>query len=207
MKLILPLQSEALRLFIRSFNLIGPELFSGQVPLLTLFVHCQFPSNPVWSSKSSSSSVLNLGFLYRVVNLGHLVKVLYFYFKKEALKACLQWKVHLAYPASLQALHSITQKQIIQIQHNRVKNPNCQEAASWLFTSVTEDLNSRQPRRNPANGQSGTRTRDRRIARRANHSTTWPPCHRVSLYCLNTVYHDENLIMYNNVSFSFQSYI
>ena len=26
----------------------------------------------------------------------------------EGLKACLQWKVHLAYPASLQALHSYT---------------------------------------------------------------------------------------------------
>ena len=157
MKLILPLQSEALRLFIRSFNLIGPELFSGQVPLLTLFVHCQFPTNPVWSSKSSSSSVLNLRFLYRVVNLGHLVKVLYFYFKKEALKACLQWKVHLAYPASLQALHSITQKQI-QIQHNRISNPNRQEATSQLFTSVTEGLNSGQRRTNPASGW--TRTHD-----------------------------------------------
>ena len=30
----------------------------------------------------------------------------------------------LAYPASLHSLHSNTQKQIIQIQHNRIKNPN-----------------------------------------------------------------------------------
>ena len=30
----------------------------------------------------------------------------------------------LAYPASLHSLHSNTQKQIIQIQDNRIKNPN-----------------------------------------------------------------------------------
>ena len=41
--------------------------------------------------------------------------------------------MHLAYPASLQALHSNTYKQIIQIQHNRIKKPNWQEATSWLF--------------------------------------------------------------------------
>ena len=70
-----------------------------------------------------------------------------------------------AYPASLQALHSnLTQKQIIQIQHNMIKNPNWQEAASWLFTSAAEDLNPGRPRINPESGQSGTRTRDRRIA-------------------------------------------
>ena len=38
----------------------------------------------------------------------------------KGLKACLQWKVYLAYPASLQTLHSNTQKQIIQIQQNRM---------------------------------------------------------------------------------------
>ena len=38
----------------------------------------------------------------------------------KGLKDCLQWKVYLAYPASLQTLHSNTQKQIIQIQHNRM---------------------------------------------------------------------------------------
>ena len=30
----------------------------------------------------------------------------------KGLKACLWWKVHLAYPASLQAVHSNTLKQI-----------------------------------------------------------------------------------------------
>ena len=48
----------------------------------------------------------------------------------------------LAYPASLQALHSNTWKQIIQIEHNRIKNPNWQEVTSCLFTSVAEDFNS-----------------------------------------------------------------
>ena len=70
--------------------------------------------------------------------------------------------MHLAYP--------------IQIQHNKIKNPNWQEATGWLFTSVAEDLNSGRPRTNPASGQSGTRTRDRRIA----SPTRWPLGHAAS---------------------------
>ena len=47
--------------------------------------------------------------------------------------------MYLAYLASLQALHSKTLKQIIQIQlNNRITNPNQQEASSWLFTSMAE---------------------------------------------------------------------
>jgi len=63
----------------------------------------------------------------------------------KGLNACLWWKVHLAYPASLQALHSNT---IIQIQHNMIKNPIWQRATSWLFTitRVAEDFNSGRPR-------------------------------------------------------------
>ena len=38
---------------------------------------------------------------------------------KKGLKACLQWKVHLAYPASLQALHSNTKKQLFGLQVRR----------------------------------------------------------------------------------------
>ena len=67
--------------------------------------------------------------------------------------------------------------QIIKMQHNRIKNPKCQEATSWLFTSVAEDLNSVRPRTNPASGQSGTRTQGRRIA----SPTRWPLGHAVSL--------------------------
>ena len=44
--------------------------------------------------------------------------------KLKGLKACLWWKVHLASPASLQALHSNIWKQIIQMQRNGIKNPN-----------------------------------------------------------------------------------
>ena len=62
--------------------------------------------------------------------------------KKEGLRTSLQWKVHLTYPASLQALYTNTWKQIIQIQYNRVKNPNWQKATSWLCTSVVENLDS-----------------------------------------------------------------
>ena len=42
---------------------------------------------------------------------------------------------------SLEALHSNNKKQSIQMEHNRTKKPNWQEAASCLFTSVEEDLN------------------------------------------------------------------
>ena len=38
---------------------------------------------------------------------------------KKGLKACLQWKVHLAYPASLQELHSNTKKQLFGLQVRR----------------------------------------------------------------------------------------
>ena len=36
------------------------------------------------------------------------------------------------------------------MQHNRIKNSNWQEATSWLFTSVAEDLTSGRPTTNPA---------------------------------------------------------
>ena len=47
-------------------------------------------------------------------------------------------------------------KQIIEIKLNRVKNPTGRRQTSWLFTSVVEDLNSGQPRTNPAGVQCGT---------------------------------------------------
>ena len=53
------------------------------------------------------------------------------------------------YSASLLAIHSNNQKQIIQIEHNRIKNPNWQEATIWRCTSVAKILNSGQPRTNP----------------------------------------------------------
>ena len=46
------------------------------------------------------------------------------HYTNNKLKLCLWWKVHLAYPASLQALHSSNKKQIIQIVYNRIKKPN-----------------------------------------------------------------------------------
>ena len=85
-------------------------------------------------------------------------------------------EVHLVYPSSLQALYSNTQKQIIQIQHNRIKKPNWQKATSQLFTSVAEDLNSGQPSTNPASARAGLEpgTAGLRV-RRADHSATLPP--------------------------------
>ena len=60
---------------------------------------------------------------------------------RKRFKVCLEWKVNLAYPASFQALHA-NEKQInIQIEHNKINNPNWQEATSWPSTSVAEHLN------------------------------------------------------------------
>ena len=65
---------------------------------------------------------------------------------------------------------------IIQIQHNRIKNPNWQEETSRLFTSVAEDLNSGRQRTNPASGQSRTWNWDNHIAStHVDHSATLPP--------------------------------
>ena len=52
--------------------------------------------------------------------------------KNRKKKVCLWWKVHLiAYPAILLYRHStqIIMKQTIQIEHNRITNPNGREAA------------------------------------------------------------------------------
>ena len=92
--------------------------------------------------------------------------------KVWGLGACLQWNLYLAYPASLQALHS-DNSGIKEIEHNRIKNRNWQEGTSSLFTSVAEDLNSGRPRTNPASGQSGTLEKGMRV-RRADHSATLP---------------------------------
>ena len=52
----------------------------------------------------------------------------------------------------------------MHIEHNRIKNPNWQEATSCLFTSVAEDLNSALPRnvllprKKPASGDSNPGT-------------------------------------------------
>ena len=37
-------------------------------------------------------------------------------------------------------------KQILQTEHNVVKNPNWRRQTSWLFTSVAEDFNLGLPR-------------------------------------------------------------
>ena len=63
-----------------------------------------------------------------------------------------------------EALHLNASKQKMQIQGNRIKNPNWLEATGWQFTSMAEDLNLRQPRTNPASGQSGTQTQEHLIA-------------------------------------------
>ena len=90
--------------------------------------------------------------------------------------------IQLVYWDSTQIL---AQKQIIQIQHNRIKNPTSRKE------QLAEDLNSGRPRTKAASGQSGTRTRDRRIA---IHSATLTPslkrlCLRVG-HCCRTALSD-----------------
>ena len=63
----------------------------------------------------------------------------------------------------------------IQIEPNRIINPNWQEATSWLFSSVAKDLKLGRPRSNPVSGQSRIRTREGRIAS-PTVLTTQPHC-------------------------------
>ena len=60
----------------------------------------------------------------------------------------------------------IIQKQRIQIQHNRIKNPNWQEATSWLYQAWPRMWTRERLRTtgNPASSHSGTQTRERCIA-------------------------------------------
>ena len=44
------------------------------------------------------------------------------------------------------------------MEHHKINNPNWQEATSWPFTSVAENLNSGQSRVNSASGPSETQT-------------------------------------------------
>lgn len=62
------------------------------------------------------------------------------------LESKLTW-LSIAYSASIHALHSEINN---SNNHNMIKNPNWEEATSWLFTSVAKDLNSGRPRTNPA---------------------------------------------------------
>ena len=63
--------------------------------------------------------------------------------------------------------------------NNRIRNPNWQGATSWL-TRVAEDLNSRQPKTNPASGQSGTRNHGPPYCE-SNVLTTQPCCLQTSV--------------------------
>jgi len=66
-------------------------------------------------------------------------------------------EVYFTYPASLGALLSNNYKQINHVEHNRIKNPNWQEATSGLFTSVAKDLNLVQQRWNLTSGHGGNK--------------------------------------------------
>ena len=57
----------------------------------------------------------------------------------------------LSQSANLQALHSNIQKQIIQIQHNRIKNPNWRKATSWLFNDDDDNNNNNNNNNNTNN--------------------------------------------------------
>ena len=68
-------------------------------------------------------------------------------------------------------------KQIIQIEHNIVKNPNWPEANQLAIYKRGRGFElGATNKSNPGSGQSGTQTRDRRIA----SPTRWPLGHAAS---------------------------
>ena len=74
-------------------------------------------------------------------------------------------------------------KQIFQIEHNIVKNPNWPEANPVGYLQAWPRIWTRGYREtNPGSGQSGTQTRDRWIA----SPTRWPLGHAASTFILNT---------------------
>ena len=47
-------------------------------------------------------------------------------------------------------LNLIGNKIITQLEHNRIENPNWQEATSWIITSVAKELMLGRPKTNSA---------------------------------------------------------
>ena len=78
-----------------------------------------------------------------------------------------------------------------------IKNPSWLEATIWLFTSVAEDLNSGQPRTNPANDRSRTRIRDRR----KSSPTRRPLGHAASINGLEGVFLPSRIDVLLNLSY------
>ena len=68
----------------------------------------------------------------------------------------------------------IIQKQRIQIQHNRIKNPNWQEATSWLLPSVAEDVKARTTENNWKSSQWPERDSNQGAVCEADALTTRP---------------------------------
>ena len=83
--------------------------------------------------------------------------------------------MHLAYPANLQALHSLVlRNKWFKYNITGLKTPTGRRQLVGYLQA--EDLNSGRPRTNTASDQSGTRTRDRWIA----SPTRWPVGHAAS---------------------------
>ena len=57
-------------------------------------------------------------------------------------------EVQLVYRYS--TLNLIGNKIITQLEHNRIENPNWQEATSWIITSVAKELMLGRPKTNSA---------------------------------------------------------
>ena len=72
---------------------------------------------------------------------------------------------------------SIQLKQIIQTEHNIVENPNWPKATQLAFYKHGRGLNFGYQETNPGKGQSGTQTRDCRIA----SLTRWTHSHTASI--------------------------
>ena len=72
--------------------------------------------------------------------------------KKKKKKGILNWPLRIG---AFQDQYKQTMMNKYSNEHNYVKNPNWQEANSWLFTSAAEKLNLGLPRTTSASGEDG----------------------------------------------------
>ena len=84
--------------------------------------------------------------------------------------------MHLATPSQFTDMPLKLKETNISNEHNRLKNPNWRQT-SWLFTSMTEELNQGPPRNNSSLVvRAGLEPVTSRFqVRRPNHSATLPP--------------------------------
>ena len=85
-------------------------------------------------------------------------------------------EVHLATPASLQALHSNNYRKVIQMKHNMIKNPNWQEANQLTVYKHSHGVELRTTMKQiQLVARAVLELRTSRLWVCVDHSTTLPP--------------------------------